>query len=82
VVEPSTADTLLIVGTVPVLYVVTDDEADELGEVHANPDSALNTKVYGAPEVNPVIVIGLAVPDASVNDDPPLVEYWYFVNAG
>jgi hypothetical protein len=72
---PFAAEMLVIFGAVPVLYVVVDDDVFELREVHADPESALSINVYAVPAVNPVIVIGLAVPDASVNDVPPFVEY-------
>jgi hypothetical protein len=75
VVDPSIADTFKIVGESPALFVVTDDDADELGEVHAEPDNALRMTIYAVPSVNPVIIIGLLVPDASKNELPPFVEY-------
>ena len=75
VVDPSIADTFIIVGESPALFVVTDDDADELGDVQAEPDNALRMTIYAVPAVNPNIVIGLAVPDASKNELPPFVEY-------
>ena len=45
VVEPSIADTLLMVGVVPILFVVAGDGAVELADVHAVPDNALKTTV-------------------------------------
>ena len=64
-----------MVGVVPILFVVTDDDAVEFPDVHAVPDNAFKMTVYAVPAVNPVIVIGLVVPDASENVLPPLVEY-------
>ena len=81
-VVPFTAVALKIVGYEPGLFVVTEDDALEFGEVQDVPESALKTTVYAVPAVNPAIVIGLLVPDASKKVLPPLVEYWYFVNAG
>jgi hypothetical protein len=65
----------VIFGAVPVLYVVTDDDALEFEEVHADPDSALKMTVYEVAIVNPAIIIGLLVPDASKKVLPPLMEY-------
>ena len=42
VVDPSIADTFVIIGVSPTLFVVTDENVFELGEVHAVPDNALN----------------------------------------
>ena len=38
--------------------------------------------VYVVPVFKPAIIIGLVVPDASENETPEFVEYWYFVNTG
>ena len=76
------ADTFVIIGASPILFVVTEANVFELGEVHAVPDNALNRNVYAVPVVNPVIMNGLVVPDASENVIPSSVEYWYLVNAG
>jgi hypothetical protein len=42
VVDPSMADTFVIIGVSPTLFVVTDENVFELGEVHAVSDNALN----------------------------------------
>ena len=42
VVDPSMADTFVIIGASPILFVVTEANVFELGEVHAVPDNALN----------------------------------------
>jgi hypothetical protein len=81
-VFPFTAVALKIVGYEPILFVVTEDDALEFGEVQDVPESALKITVYAVPAVNPAIVIGLVIPTASENTLPPSVEYWYFVNAG
>ena len=73
---------LVIFGVVPVLYVEMDEGAVELGDVQYVPDNALNLIVYVVPAVNPATMIGLAVPDASKNEVPLSIEYWYFVNTG
>ena len=75
VVDPFTGETLVITGTDPILFVVTEDDADELADVQADPDNALKITVYAVPAVNPVIIIGLLVPDASEKVDPLSVEY-------
>jgi hypothetical protein len=69
-------------GEDPILLVVTDVNTFELEVVQALPDTAFKAILYEVASVNPVIVIGLTVPDASKNTLPPSVEYWYFVNAG
>jgi hypothetical protein len=74
-VVPSTRDILLIIGAEPTVFVVTEDEAVELPDVQAVPDTALKMKVYDVPAVNPVITAGLVVPDTSWKLFPLLVEY-------
>ena len=74
-VVPFIADTVRFDGAVPVLYVLTEEDMFEFGVVHVDPESALKTNVYVVPEIRPDTVIGLAVPDASENEDPPLIEY-------
>ena len=44
-VAPSIADTLLIEGVVPILFVVTDADVVELADVQAVPDNAFNATV-------------------------------------
>ena len=66
---------LVIFGATPILYVVTEGDSFDFGDVHADPDSALKTTVYAVPAVNPAIVIGLVIPTASENVPPLFVEY-------
>ena len=56
-------------------FVFTEDDAVEFSVVQADPDNALKITIYSVPAVNPAMIIGLVIPDASKNEDPLSIEY-------
>ena len=73
-VVPFTAMTFVTIGEVPGWFTVAI--IFEMGEVQAEPEYVRNAIIYVEDAFMPVMTNGLAIPDPSVNETPPSVEYW------